>query len=123
MYNNDSDSLDTGAPDITITGNQNPNTQMAMSDPSPGSELFQMYQNALQSGQIPKGATKGAALLATFAISFGISFLILSLMPPKKNPVLGTVFIMPPFLRNCLRICARVIISIIGYLFKGRVLT
>ena len=69
------------------------------------------------------GLTKGAALLATFAISFGISFFILSLIPPKKNPVLGTVFIMPPFLRNCLRICARVIISIIGYLFKGRVLT
>ena len=53
MYNNDSNSLNAGAPEIRLSGNQ----QMAMSDPSPGSELFQMYQNALQSGQIPQGTT------------------------------------------------------------------
>ena len=52
MYNNDSNSLNAGAPDIRLTGNQ----QMA-SDPSGGAELFQMYQNALQSGQIPKSIT------------------------------------------------------------------
>ena len=52
MYNNDSDSLNAGAPDIRLSGNQ----QMA-SDPSGGAELFQMYQNALQSGQLPKGTT------------------------------------------------------------------
>ena len=31
-------------------------------------------------------------------------------MLPKKYPCLGTTFIMPPSLRSCLRICARVII-------------
>ena len=56
MYNNDSNSLNAGAPDIRLTGNQDPNTQMA-SDPSGGAELYQVYQNALQSGQLPKGTT------------------------------------------------------------------
>jgi len=52
MYNNDSDSLNAGAPDIRLSGNQ----QMA-SGPDPMAELNLMYQNALQSGQIPKGTT------------------------------------------------------------------
>ena len=38
MYNNDSDSLNAGAPDIRLTGNQDPNTQMA-SAPDPTAEM------------------------------------------------------------------------------------
>ena len=45
--------LDAGAQSITYEGNMNPNTQMA-SAPSGNAEMYQMYQNALQSGQIPK---------------------------------------------------------------------
>ena len=52
MYNNDSNSLNAGAPDIRLSGNQ----RMA-SAPSGNAELYQVYQNALQSGQIPKGTT------------------------------------------------------------------
>ena len=52
MYNKDFDSLNAGAPDIRLSGNQ----QMA-SAPSGGAELYQVYQNALQSGQIPQGTT------------------------------------------------------------------
>ena len=52
MYNKDSDSLNAGAPDIRLSGNQ----QMA-SGPDPMAELNLMYQNALQSGQIAPGTT------------------------------------------------------------------
>jgi len=38
MYNNDSNSLNAGAPDIRLTGNRDPNTQMA-SQPDPTAEM------------------------------------------------------------------------------------
>ena len=54
MYNNDSNSLDTGAPDIRITGNQNPNTQMASYGFDEAmAESRQAYDDARKKGIIP----------------------------------------------------------------------
>ena len=60
MYNNDSDSLNAGAPDITITGNQNPNTQMASMEPSQESTLEEIYADLISQGFSPREAAEKA---------------------------------------------------------------
>jgi hypothetical protein len=50
-------SLDAGAPDIKYTGTEGPQDPRMASATNPEAELHQIYQNALQSGQIPKGTT------------------------------------------------------------------
>jgi len=51
------ESLNAGAPDIKYTGTEGPQDPRMASATNPEAELHQIYQNALQSGQIPKGTT------------------------------------------------------------------
>jgi len=60
MYNNDSDSLNAGAPDITITGNQNPNTQMASMEAGQEGTLEDIYADLIAQGFSPREAAEKA---------------------------------------------------------------
>ena len=60
MYNKDSNSLNAGAPDIRLSGNQDPNQQMAMSDESNTQLLESLYEEFLGMGFSPKDAARKA---------------------------------------------------------------
>ena len=60
MYNNDSNSLNAGAPDIRLSGNQDPNQQMAMSDESNTRLLESLYEEFLGMGFSPADAARKA---------------------------------------------------------------
>ena len=60
MYNKDSDSLNAGAPDIRLSGNQDPNQQMAMSDESNTRLLESLYEEFLGMGFSPADAARKA---------------------------------------------------------------
>jgi len=60
MYNTDSNSLNAGAPDIRLSGNQDPNQQMAMSDESNTQLLESLYEEFLGMGFSPADAARKA---------------------------------------------------------------
>ncbi len=60
MYNKDFDSLNAGAPDIRLSGNQDPNQQMAMSDESNTRLLESLYEEFLGMGFSPADAARKA---------------------------------------------------------------
>ena len=60
MYNTDSDSLNAGAPDIRLSGNQDPNQQMAMSDESNTQLLESLYEEFFGMGFSPADAARKA---------------------------------------------------------------
>ena len=60
MYNNDSDSLNAGAPDIRLTGNQDPNTQMASMEAGQEGTLEDIYYELLGEGFSPREAAEKA---------------------------------------------------------------
>ena len=62
-------SLNAGAPDIKYTGKEGPQDPRMASDPNVNAELFQMYQDALQSGQLPRGTTFEMLYLVVFVLT------------------------------------------------------
>ena len=60
MYNNDSDSLNAGAPEIRLTGNQDPNQQMASMEAGQEGTLEDIYYELIGQGFSPADAAKKA---------------------------------------------------------------
>ena len=60
MYNNDSDSLNAGAPEIRLTGNQDPNTQMASMEAGQEGTLEDIYYELIGQGFSPREAAEKA---------------------------------------------------------------